>query len=94
MEGRITYIDRTPIKEIKQPLLASTHGGDIVVDTSVSHALVAHEAVFRVGVKPVGDVSQVTTVIRGTVRIEGSLRFVAENFLSRSLSVLIRESGF
>ncbi len=94
IEGTVTYIDRTPIKEIQQLLLASVHGGDIVVDTGANRALVAHEAVFRVGVKPLGALPPVTNVIRGTVRIEGSLRFVVENFLSRSLSVLIRESGF
>jgi putative peptide zinc metalloprotease protein len=94
IEGRVAYVDRTPIKEIKRPLLASVHGGDIVVDPNEGRGLVAHEAVFRVGVKPVSDVSHVNTVIRGTVRIEGSLRFVAENFISRSMSVLIRESGF
>jgi len=93
IEGTVSYIDRTPIKEIQQPLLASVNGGDIVVDPGPGHSLIAHEAVFRVGVKPVGALPPVTTVIRGTVRIEGGLRFVAENFLSRSLSVLIRESG-
>jgi hypothetical protein len=39
-------------------------------------------------------VPPVSAVVRGTVHIEGGLRFVAENFLYRSLSVLIRESGF
>ena len=94
IEGRVIAIDRTPIKEIVQPLLASTHGGDILVNPSGNGAMVANEAVFRISVKPVSAVAPVSAVVRGTVHIEGSLRFVAENFLTRSLSVLIRESGF
>lgn len=94
IEGTVVRVDRTPIKEITQPLLASTHGGDILVNPSPNGAMVANEAVFRVSVKPLGKVPPVTSVTRGTVHIEGGLRFVAENFLFRSLSVLIRESGF
>jgi putative peptide zinc metalloprotease protein len=92
--GTVVGVDRTPIKEITQPLLASTHGGDILVNPSGNGAMVANEAVFRVSVKPQGAVPPVMAVTRGTVHIEGGLRFVAENFLFRSLSVLIRESGF
>lgn len=94
VEGKVVRIDRTPIKEITQPLLASTHGGDVLVSPSGNGAPVAHEAVFRVLVKPLGAMPPVAAVVRGTVHIEGGLRFVAENFLSRTLSVLIRESGF
>jgi putative peptide zinc metalloprotease protein len=94
IEGRVVAVERTPIKEITQPLLASTHGGDILVNPSAGGTLVANEAVFRVSVKPLGAVPPVAAVTRGTVRIEGGLRYVAENFLSRTLSVLIRESGF
>jgi putative peptide zinc metalloprotease protein len=94
VEGRVIAVDRTPIKEITQPLLASTHGGDILVNPSNNGAMVANEAVFRVSVQPLGAMPTVSAVTRGTVHIEGSLRFVAENFLFRTLSVLIRESGF
>ncbi len=94
VKGRVAAVDRTPIKEITHLLLASVHGGPIVVNPSGSGAMVANEAVFRVLIKPQGTMPPVTAVVRGTVNIEGSLRFVAENFLSRTISVLIRESGF
>ena len=94
IEGEVIAVDRTPIREITQPLLASTNGGDILVNPAANGALIANEAVFRVLVKPLGAVPPVSSVVRGTVRIEGGLRFVAENFLFRTLSVLIRESGF
>ena len=94
IEGTVIAIDRTPIKEISRLVLASVHGGDILVNPAGSGTLVAHEAVFRIGVKPEGAVPPAAAVVRGTVRIEGSVRFVAENFLFQTLSVLIRESGF
>ncbi len=94
IDGVVIAIDRTPIKEISRPVLASVHGGDILVNTGPNGLLVAHEAVFRVSVRPRAASMPVTAAIRGTVRIQGSLRFVAENFFFRTLSVLIRESGF
>ncbi len=94
MEGVVIEVDRTPIREISRLVLASVHGGDILVNPAANGVLVAHEAVFRVSVKPRSATRPVTAAVRGTVRIEGSFRFVAENFLYRTLSVLIRESGF
>jgi len=94
IDGVVIAIDRTPIREISRPVLASVHGGDILVNPGPNGLLVAHEAVFRVSVRPRAASLPVTTAIRGTVRIQGSLRFVAENFFFRTLSVLIRESGF
>ena len=39
-------------------------------------------------------VGYLRTIERGTVRIETSLVLVAQNFASRALSILVRESGF
>ena len=55
--------------------------------------LTAQEAVFRVLVKPEASTPSANMVIRGTARIETDFRFVAENFIYRAISVLIRESG-
>ena len=40
-----------------------------------------------------GSLPPAQTVIHGQVRVETQLRFVVENFVYRTLSVLIRESG-
>jgi putative peptide zinc metalloprotease protein len=94
LDGVVIAVDRTPIKEISRAVLGSVHGGDILVTPGPNGTLVAHEAVFRVTVKPRTTRMPVTSAVRGTVRIEGGVRFVAENFFYRTLSVLIRESGF
>jgi putative peptide zinc metalloprotease protein len=91
--GRVLAVDKTPIKEITRPLLASVNGGDIPVKPSPRGALIAQDAVFRVTIQPDSAAPPTTEVIDGTVRIETDLHFVAENFLFRALSVLIRESG-
>jgi putative peptide zinc metalloprotease protein len=93
LSGEVISVDKTPQKELSRPLLASIYGGDVVVKQGARGALVAQDAVFRVTVKPLGEVPRADAVIHGTVRIETDLRFVVENFVYRTLSVLIRESG-
>jgi putative peptide zinc metalloprotease protein len=93
LEGEVLAVDRAPQKELQRPMLASVYGGDIVVKQGQRGALVAQDAVYRVVVKPLGGVEKADAVILGRVRIETGLRFLAENFAYRVISVFIRESG-
>ena len=93
MRGTLIAVDKSPLKELPQPLLASVHGGDIAVNPASKGRLTAQEAVFRVLVKPEASTPSANMVIRGTARIETDFRFVAENFIYRAISVLIREGG-
>ena len=93
MRGTLIAVDKSPLKELPQPLLASVHGGDIAVNPAGKGRLIAQEAVFRVLVKPEASTPSANMVIRGTARIETDFRFVAENFIYRAISVLIREGG-
>ena len=93
VRGALVSVDKSPLKELPQPLLASIFGGDIAVSPASKSRLIAQEAVFRVTVKPEPSTPAAAMVIRGTVRIETDFRFIAENFVYRALSVLIRESG-
>lgn len=93
VRGTLVAVDKSPLKELPQPLLASTFGGDIAISPTSKGRLTAQEAVFRVMVKPEASTPPAIMVIRGTARIETDFRFVAENFIYRALSVLIRESG-
>jgi putative peptide zinc metalloprotease protein len=93
LEGKVLAVDRAPQKELQRPLLASIYGGDVVVKQGQRGALVAQDAVYRVMIKPLGNVQKVDAVIAGRVRIETSFRFLAENFAYRIISIFIRESG-
>ena len=93
ISGEVVAVDRSPQKQISRPLLASQHGGEIVVKQDSHGTLIAQDAVFRVIVRPIGEVPKPDAVIHGNVRIETGLRFLAENFVYRILSVLIRESS-
>jgi putative peptide zinc metalloprotease protein len=93
ISGEVVAVDRSPQRQVSRPLLASLHGGAIVVKQDQHGTLVAQDAVFRVIVKPVGELPKADAVIHGNVRIETGLRFIVENFVYRILSVLIRESG-
>jgi putative peptide zinc metalloprotease protein len=93
LSGEVVAVDKSPQRELSRPLLASLHGGDLVVKRDQHGLLVAQDAVFRVIVMPVGDYPTVDAVTHGSVRIETGLRFIVENFVYRILSVLIREGG-
>ena len=92
ISGEVIAVDKWPQKDLSQPLLASLYGGELVVKQS-GRALVAQDAIFRVLITPVGYSGEISSVVRGDVRIKTDLRFVAENFLYRIISVVIRESG-
>jgi putative peptide zinc metalloprotease protein len=93
LSGEVIAVDKSPQKQLARPLLASLHGGQIVVKQDPHGSLVAQDAVFRVIVKPVGEFPKADAVIHGNVRIETGLRFIVENFVYRILSVLIREGS-
>jgi putative peptide zinc metalloprotease protein len=93
IEGEVLSVDKSPQAELSRPLLASVHGGAIDVKQGAHGSLVAQDAIFRVIVKPIGTLTTAHSVTHGRVRIETELRFVVENFVYRTLSVLIRESG-
>lgn len=93
LEGKVVAVDKAPQKELQRLLLASNHGGDVVVKQGPNGTLVTQDAVYRVMIKPLGGVQKVDSVISGNVRIETSFRFLAENFVYRIISLFIRESG-
>jgi putative peptide zinc metalloprotease protein len=94
INGEVVAVDRSPQKQLSRLLLlASLHGGEVVVKQDQQGSLVAQDAVFRVIVKPLGELPKPDAVIHGSVRIETGLRFLVENFVYRILSVLIREGG-
>jgi putative peptide zinc metalloprotease protein len=96
VRGTVVAIDKTPSRQITRPLLASTHGGQLSAVKDQKDGLIAYDATFRVLVRPLnGERADVQGfVMRGTARVETDLRFIAENFFSRLVSILIRESGF
>jgi putative peptide zinc metalloprotease protein len=93
INGEVVSVDKSPQAELSRPLLASIHGGSIDVKQGAHGALVAQDAIFRVLIRPVGSLPRAQTVIHGNVRIDTSVRFVVENFVYRTMSVFIRESG-
>jgi putative peptide zinc metalloprotease protein len=94
VRGVVKSIDTTGTKQITRPLLVTPHGGDIAAVLDRRGGATAQDPVYRVLIDPVGDVGYLRTIERGTVRIETNLVLVAQNFASRALSILVRESGF
>ena len=96
IRGIVVSVDKTPSRQINRPLLASTFGGGLAAVKDPKEGLIAYDATFRVLVRPVTSDGghEPGFVLRGTARVDTDLRFIAENFFSRFISILIRESGF
>lgn len=94
IRGVVRTIDSTGSKVINRPLLVAPHGGDIPAVLDRRGGAQAQDPVYRVLIDPVGEVAALPSIERGTVRIETSLVVVAQNFVSKALSILMRESGF
>jgi putative peptide zinc metalloprotease protein len=93
--GRVIQVDTSASKQVARPLLSSTHGGDLAAVASPRGGLVAHEATYRVIIHPESmDSGTVAFVSRGTVRIQTDVFALAQNFFTRFIALLIRESGF
>ena len=94
VQGIVKSIDTTGSKQISRPLLVAPHGGDIPAVLDRRGGAQAQDPVYRVLIEPIGEVGPLSSIERGTVRIETSLVLVAQNFVSKALSILMRESGF
>ncbi len=94
VRGVVISIDSTGSKQIGRALLVAPHGGDIAAVIDHRGGAQAQDPLYRVLIEPTNQMRPVTSIERGTVRIETSLVLVAQNFATRALSILVRESGF
>ena len=93
VRGRIKSIDTTGNKQVTRTLLASPYGGDIPAVIDKKGTAVAQNATYRVVIEPDGGSIPAPFLVGGHVRIETDIVLVTQNFLWRTLSVIVRESG-
>lgn len=94
VRGVVKSVDTTGSKQISRALLVAPHGGEIAAVLDRRGGAQAQDPLYRVLIEPLGDIGSVPSIERGTVRIETDLVLVAQNFVSRALSIMVRESGF
>lgn len=93
IHGSVVSIDPSAGRSVPA-LLASPNGGQIAATRTAQGNLVAHEALYRVRIKPDQGESGAVYVARGSVRIDSGWHLLAWRAVSRTVSVLVRESGF
>jgi putative peptide zinc metalloprotease protein len=95
ISAKVEAIDAASLKKLEAPYLASVFGGSIAVDEAPGTGhLIPREPVFRIRLKPLGNVILPPRAIRGTVHIDAERRSILLGTLAYTLSVLQRESGF
>ncbi len=92
--GEVVAIDTVAGKQIARPLLASVYGGEIAARKGEHGELVANEALYRVVMRVDAGETPPPWLARGELRINADWTTLANNFLTRPLAVIIRESGF
>lgn len=93
LRGSVVAIDPAAGRQVP-PLLASPNGGAVAATRTAGGELVAHEALYRVRIKPQDGQAAAPMVMRGTVRIGFGWDALAPSGIAHVLSVLVRESGF
>ncbi len=93
LDAVVTGIDETATRNLPEPMLASSHGGEIAVRDDPGGALLANEAIYRVTLKTSGYVGdgQMTPLV---ARINGERSSMLGDFLRWIAGIVIRESGF
>jgi putative peptide zinc metalloprotease protein len=89
----VREIDRTSSKILKEPYLASIYGGDIAVRLE-NKALVSHQSLYRVILRPMEKMNFPDRVIRGNSVIHGEAQSIVYRFWQQTIAVVVRESGF
>ncbi len=88
----VVRVDRDATRILQDPMLASTHGGELLVRERKGQ-LVPEQAVYRV-VLTVDDPQAAHRAQRGHLVIYGSPKTLLGDFLRTALAVLVRESGW
>jgi putative peptide zinc metalloprotease protein len=94
IEGVVRSVDTTASRRINHRILATPYGGSIAAVADKRGILNSQDPVYRVLIEPVSDATYVPAVVRGTVRIHVDLEVLAQNFISKAISLFVRESGF
>lgn len=92
--GIVRSIDTTSTHQVNHRVLASPYGGAIAAVVDKRGVAMSQDPVYRVFIEPKVELQEMPAVVRGTVRIEVDLEVLAQNFVSRAISIFVRESGF
>jgi putative peptide zinc metalloprotease protein len=93
VDARVISVERTAIRTLVDPELASVHGGAIATRPGPGEALVPERPVYRVTLRPL-NAAPVRHTTAGTAVLEGRPASIAGRIWRNVVSVLIRESGF
>ena len=92
---RVASVDRDATRALSDPILANSHGGELIVRERKGQ-LVPDHAVYRVvlRVEDAAGAREADKVQRGHLVIYGTPKTLLGDFLRTALAVLVRESGW
>lgn len=91
---KVEDVDRAAIADLKDRMLADRHGGPIPVREKASGALRPEEGTYRILLRPPEESPVPAWPLPGRLRLAGRSATLAGRLWQRTVSVLIRETGF
>ncbi|MDO6564935.1 HlyD family efflux transporter periplasmic adaptor subunit [Amphritea sp. 1_MG-2023] len=89
----VVAIDSASTRNLVDPYLASTQGGEIATRQSQDGSLSPDTPIYRVLARPIEDLDAPAQVMLGNIRLEGESRSIFERLLLKVLPVFIYESS-
>lgn len=90
---RVTHIDTDATHYLNERMLASTHGGRLLVREK-GKLIVPETALYRVTLAPQTKLDNQTQILRGSIVIQGSSQSLVHQYIKSAQALLVRESVF
>ncbi len=94
IEVYIEEIDRTHMQVLDRPYFGSPYGGAVAATPDREGNLIPQDAVYKVRMRPLGDIKPPQKVVVGSAKIKGERRSFMRRLYGTTAALLIRESGF
>jgi putative peptide zinc metalloprotease protein len=90
---RVTEIARASTRVLREPYLASVHGGPIPVRPAKNNEFIPDRTIYRVTLMPVTPEAAPSRVTSGTVTLQGRAQSIASQLWRSLLAIVVREAG-
>ncbi|MCK5284836.1 MAG: HlyD family efflux transporter periplasmic adaptor subunit [Alphaproteobacteria bacterium] len=93
-KGKIIHIDRTATRILHTEILSSEFKGALAVTRNNKNEMILNETRYRVLIKPSQKVNSLLQIERGWIKVFVEKQSISSRLFQKTLSLIIRESGF
>ena len=91
--GIVRSVDTTATRQLLHRSLATPYGGNLPAVVDKKGNLTVQDPIYRVLIDPTDQGETVKQVVRGSVRIQIEWEILAQNFVSKAISLIVRDGS-